>query len=269
MKLTIYLIALLGIGLIGCADSHQNEFPQNEVGLSKDDGQTLSGKLLTSSGLIVYTSSVDEKNPEKLFIHITLSNAQLNAVIRFDNESFELEGGNTVLNEKEKAALLEVASRLYEYIEQKPTKTVAIQDFGLVRMLEYWANAPVNYVHGKRTYHADRLNATADGRLGNEGVTCIRRNTTVTAEYDDSRGTHADRVRVGSKARSGYDCMGRCGADCGRWWLPSAWTKDCMDHDQCSNKNNSSGGSSDSNCGDEFDEAADDWIFGVVRGCRG
>ncbi|MEM6831923.1 MAG: hypothetical protein AAF551_15540, partial [Bacteroidota bacterium] len=102
-----------------------------------------------------------------------------------------------------------------------------------------------------------------------EGITCIRRNTFVNAEYDDARGVHSDRVRVGSKARQGYDCMGRCGANCGRWWIPSAWTKDCMDHDQCSNVNNSSGGVADGNCGDEFTQAADDYVFGVIRGCRG
>lgn len=63
--------------------------------------------------------------------------------------------------------------------------------------------------------------------------------------------------------------MGRCGPGCGRSWIPSGWAKDCMDHDQCSHKNYSSGGGSDPNCGDEYNEAIDDWTFSVIRGCNG
>ncbi|MCP5350953.1 MAG: hypothetical protein H7A10_08325 [Oceanospirillaceae bacterium] len=102
----------------------------------------------------------------------------------------------------------------------------------------------------------------------NEGITCIYKNTTVKAQFDDSRGNHEVNVVVGSTAKAGYGCMGRCGAGCGNI-LPSAWTKDCMDHDECSAENNSSGGSSDKNCGDEYNEAVDDWTFGVARGCSG
>lgn len=102
----------------------------------------------------------------------------------------------------------------------------------------------------------------------NEGITCITKGSTVNAQYDDRRGDHSKWIVVGSKAGPSYGCMGRCGGDCG-WGAPSAWTKDCMDHDQCSWENNSSGGGSDPNCGDEYNEAVDDWTFGVVRGCRG
>jgi hypothetical protein len=103
----------------------------------------------------------------------------------------------------------------------------------------------------------------------NEGIKCISKGSNVTATWDDSSGTHNQSVKVNSTARSGYECMGRCGGSCGSRWIPSSYTKDCMDHDQCSNVNNASGGSSDSNCGDEFNHAADDWAFGVIRGCRG
>ena len=111
-------------------------------------------------------------------------------------------------------------------------------------------------------------NIAQAGISKNEGITCVSKGSSVRAQFDDSRGDHSKFVKVGSKAGSNYGCMGRCGGDCG-WGAPSAWTKDCMDHDQCSFENGSSGGSSDSNCGDEFNEAADDWTFGVIRGCRG
>lgn len=111
-------------------------------------------------------------------------------------------------------------------------------------------------------------NVAQAGISKNEGITCVSKGSSVQAQFDDSRGNHSKYVTIGSKAGANYGCMGRCGGDCGGW-APSAWTKDCTDHDQCSFENGSTGGSGDSNCGDEFNEAADDWTFGVLRGCRG
>ncbi len=104
----------------------------------------------------------------------------------------------------------------------------------------------------------------------NEGISCIYKGTTVTATYDlGDNGTVRNRnVVVNSNGGGSYGCMGRCGGGCG-WGAPSAYTKDCMDHDKCSLDLGASGGSRDPNCGDEFDHAADGWAWGVWRGCRG
>jgi hypothetical protein len=272
MKKSLLSLALaLGAFLVvSCSDSSQNqlEVPNNTLGLETENPQSIHGNYSSDAGKISYSSSTNSKNTSVYNVSVGLGENQVQASIRYDMESFELNGNATVLSSTQKEAFLALANELYNHIEQKGGENVSLLEFSLVRMLEYWGNAPTGYAHGLRTFNIESMDNEAQ-RLGNEGVTCIKKNTNVRAEYDDSRGTHNESVRVGSKARSGYGCMGRCGADCGRWWLPSAWTKDCMDHDQCSAVNNSSGGSSDSNCGDEFDEAADDWIFGVVRGCRG
>jgi hypothetical protein len=62
--------------------------------------------------------------------------------------------------------------------------------------------------------------------------------------------------------------MGRCGIDCG-WGAASAWTQDCLDHDACSYQQKAKNQRRDLDCGDEFDQAADDWIMGVLVGCDG
>lgn len=104
----------------------------------------------------------------------------------------------------------------------------------------------------------------------NEGITCVSIGSTVTAEYD--KGTNGTLVRTSIRVGESYkggNCMGRCGASCG-WGAPSAWTKDCLDHDICvvdqGGKNDLA---NDTNCGDEFNHAADDYVFGVIRGCSG
>lgn len=263
-------LALGTFMMVSCSDSEQKqlETPNNDLGLEVETSNEIRGNYASNVGKLSYNSSVNSKNSSLYNVSIKLGDSELEASIRYDMESFELNGNTTVLSSAQKEAFLNFANEMYSHIEKNGGENVSLLEFSLVRMLEYWSNAPTGYAHGLRTFNIGSIE-NENQRLGDEGVTCIKKNSYVNAEYDDSNGSHSDRVKVGSKARSGYDCMGRCGADCGRWWIPSSWTKDCMDHDQCSAKNNSSGGSSDSNCGDEFDEAADDWIFGVVRGCRG
>jgi hypothetical protein len=55
---------------------------------------------------------------------------------------------------------------------------------------------------------------------------------------------------------SDYSCMGKCGAGCNG--IGGGWTKDCLDHDTCSYRYSSYGGSADTYCGDEFTAASDD-----------
>ena len=105
----------------------------------------------------------------------------------------------------------------------------------------------------------------------NEGVSCVKRDSTVQAVYDKGSNGRTIRtnIRIGQSYKGG-SCMGRCGASCGRRWIPSAWTKDCLDHDICIvDQNGQNGGATDTNCGDEFRHAADDYVTGVIRGCRG
>ena len=104
----------------------------------------------------------------------------------------------------------------------------------------------------------------------NEGITCVNKGSTVTAVYD--KGSNGTTIRTNIKVGNSYKggkCMGRCGGACGGW-APSAWTKDCLDHDICIvDQNGENGLANDKNCGDEFRQAADDYTFGVWRGCRG
>lgn len=110
----------------------------------------------------------------------------------------------------------------------------------------------------------------ANANEKNEGITCISKGSTVQAVYDKgASGTVVRTNIVVGNSYKGGSCMGRCGASCG-WGAPSAWTKDCLDHDICIvDQNGQNGGATDPNCGDEFRHAADDYTFGVLRGCRG
>ncbi len=264
-RLTMVAAALAASSLLYCA-------PQN------DDSEALNALVLTA-----HAASSDQIQGQGTYNGVALSYAattqgdDFQTQVTIDGQEFtaslgadgsiQLDGGNAVLTAAQKEALNALAEEFASHLEATGNTSGNRIQTAFLAVISYWADAPEGYNYGERNISGPSKSYYAASR--NEGVTCISRNTYVTAQYDDSRGSHNESVRVGSKPRSGYGCMGRCGGDCGRWWIPSAWTKDCMDHDQCSHKNYSSGGSSDPNCGDEFDEAADDWLQGVWRGCRG
>ena len=61
-------------------------------------------------------------------------------------------------------------------------------------------------------------------------------------------------------------CKGRCGAECGNS-KNGFYTRDCAEHDDCSYTTNASGGRFDRNCGDEWQEAVDDFLQRYKRTC--
>lgn len=56
-------------------------------------------------------------------------------------------------------------------------------------------------------------------------------------------------------------CAGRCGGGCGALNGQGAWQKDCLDHDRC----NRTHGQQFEGCGDEWNEAADDYLNGEIH----
>ncbi len=55
-----------------------------------------------------------------------------------------------------------------------------------------------------------------------------------------------------------YDCMGKCGGGC---FVITGYTYDCADHDQCGRVHGGSTNPWDSECGDEYWEADDDFLW--------
>jgi hypothetical protein len=55
-----------------------------------------------------------------------------------------------------------------------------------------------------------------------------------------------------------YDCMGKCGGGC---FIITGFTYDCADHDRCGRVHGGSTNPWDSECGDEYWEADDDFLW--------
>ncbi|WP_299902809.1 hypothetical protein [uncultured Aquimarina sp.] len=266
MKNYVNSIAIMLCAFLCLQCTKENSSPEaQEIGIEIQNEDMLSGKLDTNNSTIEY--SVKAISELEFKVSISIDKRNIDALIDFSKEKMSIDGHDNNFSEPQKEALLNTGKIISDYLLDSKKGEISMAEYTLLTLMEYWGKSPVGYIYAKRSIQSPSNSMNLKSR--NEGITCIRKNTYVTAEYDDSSGNHRDRVKVGSKPKRNYGCMGRCGADCGRWWIPSAWTKDCMDHDQCSNVNNASGGSSDRNCGDEFNEAADDYVFGVIRGCRG
>lgn len=143
---------------------------------------------------------------------------------------------------------------------------------------DHYSVAPV-YV----SLHAENVQPAAGGdgtitpmSLGGDGIKYLwqcKRTAAYSSRYawtywDDSQGNHAAYLACGLTAPS---CEGRCGAGCpcNSWYcLNRYYTQDCMEHDWCLNYNPGDGSTDPfaPNCGDEWSDAADDFISGSSSG---
>jgi len=122
------------------------------------------------------------------------------------------------------------------------------------------------------SFHRNEYLAGAPGwrTVNDDGVTCIKKNTTVTAYYRiDTLNpivTVQKGVLVGQNppapipsacGQGDYRCMGRCGGGC-TGFGSGKYTQDCLEHDICSLDMCSTTGGSDPNCGQEYSHATGD-----------
>lgn len=95
--------------------------------------------------------------------------------------------------------------------------------------------------------------------LGNDGVSCIKRDQTYAASYDHGSTVVLDRPIVADSS----ECNGRCGPTCTQLTPWNMWTLDCLEHDACCGET-----SDDScwtplgECGDEYGQAQTDFLRG-------
>ncbi|TCI91315.1 hypothetical protein [Tenacibaculum sp. M341] len=254
---SLIIATAISFGIVGC----NNNENADAIGLDEQQENSFSGKTTINGHQLVY--QVKALNELSFTTTVKIDDFTLQANVKYDNQSIDFDGKNAVLTLEQKETLLDLGNEISQYLfEDKSVEDFTMTEFTLLRLLEYWAKSPNGYAHSKRSVIS---NIDQPLKSRDEGITCIRKNTYVTAEYDDDSGNVRESILV-----NGSDCIGRCGSGCGSFFsLASAWTKDCLDHDRCGRVNGGSTNPFDSECGDEYAEAADDYLFGVIRGCRG
>jgi len=251
----ILLAASLSILLVSCG------LPRNGADKNMGGEQTQAGMSAQSLGDSGVSISRNEGSGDDRSIAVSIGDKTIHVSYTEEGSFSHFNGNGAVLSDEDKAALAKAAQIFAQ--ESKLTEKSSFEDRVAFNLMDYLAHAPANFAFEANKYRHHMS-------LKNEGISCIKKNSIVKAEWNTKvSGYVFEDIKVGANWPNKYGCMGRCGSDCGNWWIPSSWTKDCMDHDACSARNNASGGASDPNCGDEFTEAADDWLLGVGAGCFG
>ncbi|MEL7305382.1 MAG: hypothetical protein AAGJ56_06060 [Myxococcota bacterium] len=109
--------------------------------------------------------------------------------------------------------------------------------------------------------------------VGDDGIRCLTEGQTYTASYTTETGqTRSFSLKAGENwgrhpvTGNNYDCMGHCGGSCPTGAIGPRYTQDCLEHDVCSWLYASTRGSADLDCGDEFDDGAND-VLGDKSSC--
>lgn len=175
--------------------------------------------------------------------------------------------------------------------EQAPavTQAVAQSDIGKLEYVSYKSDVTSNGLEGPTATECAEAETLRNSglldeyttfvacqRAGGDGIRYLSCGYRTHKMYWDSRrlcyGFRGNKY-TGPRA---YRCRGQCGANCHQATGPptyrcrgwGAYTRDCAEHDDCSYRTNASGGASDSNCGDEFKEARDDFLNARIN-CNG
>ena len=201
---------------------------------------------------------------------VTLDEADVKVLIAFQQEF-----ARTRLTEKSFTSMpraTEVLWRLSEMYSEAPVGITLER----VRVIDLSMN-PENYTDNdaagdKPDLRGATLQAKACGQGGNgfidlhdQGNVCDRGHLwrSEAHDYCSGPGSHHGYTTI-----SHYDfgcgstsCAGRCGGGCGVLNGQGAWQKDCLDHDRC----NRTHGQQFEGCGDEWNEAADDYLNGEIH----
>jgi hypothetical protein len=98
-----------------------------------------------------------------------------------------------------------------------------------------------------------------DKSLGNDGVTCIERDTTYGVSFDVASTTVVDAPVVSNSSV----CNGQCGPACVQLTPWRMWTLDCLEHDTCCGAtSNDPCWTPLGECGDEYVDAEADFLRG-------
>ena len=178
-------------------------------------------------------------------------------------------------------------TRALAEVAESPAQPPAFTDEErvLLRMLEYYSQAPADYTMGRREQVVappansksrthlmsnDKNESTDSNELmyyGEDGTQCLCPGNYETAYFTGVKGRKTTYwtwyYQVGANS-----CTGRCGIGCN--WFDNDYMVDCFEHDLCVTHFGGSSLGDNKHCGDEFYDAADDYIvtYGAYCPCQ-
>lgn len=191
----------------------------------------------------------------------------LEADVSYDALTIDFDGHGSVLTESQKQRLVawveDFAHTLAMSSEDKKSFSFTLLQNTLLTGTAYFSQAPPNYKYPTKVANA-KLKT-----LGNDFLVCVKKGKTYDIRFDDR---HGNVQQPYTSMAGGDNCRGLCGKGCGYWWsrFMQSWALDCLEHDICLRYLEGASMGANPDCGDEFWNCAEDFIFGrVIGGCNG
>lgn len=259
------LALALALGTVGCATHDPAPDSTSPLRISEQTDTALLGSYDAGDMTVQFTARM----PAEYVGDVVLSIHGKTLAVHVDayHGDIVVDGHATELQADEIAALVSFNQAITDYLGDAVEDTSAMHEGTLLAASAYLATAPAKTPLDRVEKHVLGLSREGTFSRGDDGKKCIHKGDTRTAKFDGDEGDNAETWVVGANGgqqwNGDFSCMGRCGVGCGSY----DWTQDCLEHDACSRHYYSSTGAFDHNCGDEYSEAADDYLAWWKR-CR-
>lgn len=256
------LCVLAALALTSVAGAEVGPEMLGELELSFHNETELSGFFGRAGSLVHFSSRIDDAKVE---IDLQVNTQRLHATFDPVNETVVWTGYDGALFIEEREALIALSRQLMETL-QPEDRELSLPEHMLYRLVMYWAEAPVGLTLNKR-----RITRSAEDRRrdlafekscylsDDNGIAYISCSTATRVFCHDADGGGHCWGCWYSWSGCGANCLSECGPGC---YGLNIWTWDCGDHDQCCGDHGGCINPFDTECGDEYGEAADDFLLG-------
>jgi hypothetical protein len=217
---------------------------------------TLEGTFAADGSVMTFRSSAADA--QHVALQLRINDKQLDITLDLATNSLVEDGHNNVFQFADRALLLALRDAA---IAEHPEWVDTLHGHMLLKVADRYAEVPVGRAmkrHAVDIAPAIQDSSKADqvtSGCGGDSVTCLPGESGTTwAVFSIGNTCEAKETAYGDSV-----CRGRCGMGCN--WFDNDYTWDCLDHDVCLDYS--------SDCGDEFADAADDWVATVAPLCWG
>lgn len=252
----MFRIAVVAFALVAasCTNATIGDPPPtgNPLVLTQHDATTIKGTFAHGGSVIAFDSEL--VGADHATLRLEIDGTVLTADADVVNARFTEDGQLGALYREDLDALVALRDAL---VANDATIVTSTHGKLLVKEADHLAEAPVGHTFD-RVEVAMPAVAIVDrsASCGDDGVSCLPGEDGYAWSYHTAS-YHPCYAFWEQYGNSAPDCEGRCGAGCS-WW-DHDYTQDCFDHDWCLNFHGGSSFSDNPDCGDEYNNAYDDW----------
>jgi len=237
--------------------------PERDRGLiiETQTAEEIAGSFVHGSSLVSFVSR--RAGPDRVVLRVDANALTFDASVDVSGKVARMDGHNGIMLAEDRAAL----AALFESLRPLGAGSVDARahEVFLYRWIAYWAEAPVGTTLAAREVRPPRVSFESSRPGGvnacqvadDNGIRYFNCNRSPQVECHDAG--HCFTCASRAAGRNSNDCAGECGPGCNGL---NIYTWDCLDHDYCCRIHGGCWNPWDGECGDEWWDADDDFIWG-------